>query len=110
MRAMKRAIDGLTRQPDFVLVDGNRVPGDVKGRAIVKGDAKSMSIAAASIVAKVARDRIMCELYKEFPQYGWDRNAGYPTKEHLAALEKYGATIHHRRTYAPVALVIARNP
>jgi ribonuclease HII len=100
MRAMGQAIHKLSTKPDFVLVDGNKVPDEItNGRAVVKGDAKSISIAAASIVAKVTRDRIMTELAKEFPEYDWDKNAGYPTKKHFEALAKYGPTPHHRKTF-----------
>lgn len=102
MRAMERAVAGLGQTPDTCLIDGNRVPAGLRGRAIIKGDAKSLSIAAASIIAKETRDKIMRELALEFPQYGWDRNAGYPTTEHLLAIKKYGITKHHRRTFGPV--------
>lgn len=102
MRAMERAVAGLGQTPDMCLIDGNRVPKNLRGRAIIKGDAKSLSIAAASIVAKETRDKIMRELAAEFPMYGWERNAGYPTAEHLLAIKKYGITKHHRRTFGPV--------
>lgn len=102
MRAMERAVALLSRAPDICLVDGNRVPAGVQGRAVVRGDAKSLSIAAASIVAKETRDKIMRELAAEFPMYGWERNAGYPTTEHLTAIEKYGITVHHRKTFGPI--------
>lgn len=102
MRAMERAVAKLSQKPDYCLVDGNRVPSGIIGNAVVKGDAKSLSIAAASIVAKETRDRIMSELAREFPQYGWDKNAGYPTAQHLNAIEKFGITVHHRRTFGPV--------
>lgn len=102
MRAMERAVAGLGQTPDMCLIDGNRVPAGLRGRTIIKGDAKSLSIAAASIVAKETRDKIMRELALEFPQYGWDKNAGYPTAQHLTAIEKYGVTKHHRRTFGPV--------
>ena len=102
MRAMERAVAGLGQTPDTCLIDGNRVPAGLRGRAMIKCDAKSLSIAAASIIAKETRDKIMRELALEFPQYGWDRNAGYPTTEHIAAIEKYGVTKHHRRTFGPV--------
>ena len=102
MRAMERAVAALLRVPEICLIDGNRVPTGVQGRAIIKGDAKSLSIAAASIIAKETRDKIMHELAAKFPQYGWDRNAGYPTPEHLTAIEKYGITEHHRKTFGPV--------
>lgn len=102
MCAMERAVAGLNQKPDVCLIDGNRVPKNLCGRAIVKGDAKSLSIAAASIIAKETRDRIMHELATQFPMYGWDKNAGYPTTEHLCAIEKYGITEHHRKTFGPV--------
>ena len=102
--AMERAVAGLAVVPGFVLVDGNRLPKALPcpARAVVKGDAKSLSIAAASIVAKVTRDRIMVDLAQQHPGYGWDRNAGYPTKDHLAALLNLGVTPHHRRSFRPV--------
>ena len=102
MRAMERAVAKLSRVPELCLIDGNRVPKNLRGRAVVRGDAKSLSIAAASIIAKETRDKIMHELAQKFPEYGWDRNAGYPTAEHLSAIEKYGVTEHHRRTFGPV--------
>lgn len=102
MRAMERAVDALKTQPEYCLIDGNRVPKNLTGCAVVKGDAKSLSIAAASIIAKETRDRIMHELAEQFPQYAWDKNAGYPTAEHLSAIEKYGITEHHRKTFGPV--------
>jgi ribonuclease HII len=104
--AMKRAIGGLKTEPDFVLVDGNKMPIGINGRAIVKGDAKSISIAAASIIAKVTRDRIMCKLAHEFPQYGWDKNMGYPTAAHLAAISEFGINDHYRKTFGPVKKII----
>ncbi|MBP5485810.1 MAG: ribonuclease HII [Alphaproteobacteria bacterium] len=106
MRAMERAVASLSRAPDICLVDGNRVPAGVQGQAVVRGDAKSLSIAAASIVAKETRDKIMRELATEFPMYGWERNAGYPTAQHLTAIEKYGITKHHRRTFGPVKKIL----
>jgi len=108
MLAMKRALDALPRQPEFALIDGNRLPAGVTGRAVVKGDSKSLSIAAASIVAKEFRDRIMRELSAECPQYGWDKNAGYPTAAHLQAIEKYGINQHYRKTYGPVKKIISK--
>jgi ribonuclease HII len=92
----------LSTKPEFCLVDGNRVPKNLTGEPVVKGDAKSLSIAAASIIAKETRDKIMHELAQKFPEYGWDRNAGYPTAEHLSAIKKYGITKHHRRSFGPV--------
>lgn len=101
---MRRAIDGLPRTPGMALVDGNRLPENLPcpAQAIVKGDDKSLSISAASIIAKVTRDRIMADLAREFPGYGWERNAGYGTKEHLSALKALGVTPHHRRSFRPV--------
>lgn len=103
MLAMRRAVEALPQPPDHALVDGNRLPAlPCPGDALVKGDARCRSIAAASIVAKVTRDRLMAALAAEFPGYGWERNAGYGTKEHLAALETLGVTPHHRRSFRPV--------
>ena len=100
--AMERAAAAL--RADHHLIDGNRVPAALTGRAewIIKGDALCLSIAAASVVAKVSRDRDMVDLAQQHPGYGWERNAGYPTQEHLAALKKLGATPAHRRSFAPV--------
>ena len=104
MLAMERAVAGLAKPTDHVLVDGNRIPPNLTGRAtaIVKGDARSLSIAAASIVAKVWRDRLMVDLAQQHPGYGWERNMGYPTKEHQLALRDLGVTPHHRRSFKPV--------
>ena len=102
MRAMTRAVAALPTRPVACLVDGNRMPAGMPGRAIVKGDAKSISIAAASIIAKETRDRIMRELAAQYPEYGWDKNAGYPTQSHLQAIENYGITKHHRQTFRPI--------
>lgn len=112
MAAMTRAVAGLRLPPDHVLVDGNRVPTALADRAtaVVKGDARSFSIAAASILAKVARDAIMTDLARAHPGYGWDRNAGYPTAEHRAALKTYGVTPHHRRSFAPVHNILCGDP
>jgi ribonuclease HII len=104
MLAMKRAVEGLRLKPAKVLVDGNRLPRiDVLCEAIVGGDAKVRSISAASIVAKVTRDRILAQLHEEFPQYGFAAHKGYSTPEHLEALRTHGPCIHHRRHFAPVA-------
>ena len=104
MLAMERGVAGLTTPADHVLVDGNRIPSGLAGRAacIVKGDARCLSIAAASVVAKVWRDKLMVDLAQQHPGYGWDRNAGYPTKEHQLALRNLGVTPHHRRSFKPV--------
>ncbi|NIY71563.1 ribonuclease HII [Marivivens donghaensis] len=102
--AMVRAVEGLSVQPDHVLVDGNRIPKalPMAAEAIVKGDALSVSIAAASIAAKICRDRLMVDLAQQYPGYGWERNAGYGTSEHLAALREFGVTPVHRRSFKPV--------
>lgn len=102
--AMCRALEGLSVPPDYALIDGNKIPKDIQipAEAIVKGDARSVSIAAASIAAKMCRDQIMVDLAQQFPGYGWERNAGYGTKEHLEALVKKGVTPHHRRSFKPV--------
>lgn len=98
--AMKRSVQKLKLQPDIILVDGNKsFVYDVKVIPIIKGDSKSLSIASASIIAKVVRDKIMMKLAKDYPQYGWDRNKGYPTKEHIEAILKYGACKIHRKTF-----------
>ncbi|MAG96199.1 MAG: ribonuclease HII [Alphaproteobacteria bacterium] len=101
--AMRRAVDNLPMLPDLALVDGNRAPElACTVRTVVKGDALSLSIAAASIIAKVGRDAMMAELDKDCPGYGWRQNAGYGTAQHRAALDRLGPTVHHRRSFAPV--------
>ena len=102
MLAMERAVNKLGLKPQYCLIDGNRLPKDLVGNAVIKGDAKSLSIAAASIIAKETRDRIMCDLAQQFPQYNWDKNAGYPTKSHLQAIEKYGINQHYRKSFGPI--------
>lgn len=102
-RAMQLALDALTVKPDHVLVDGLRVPLiGVTQTAIVKGDCRSFSIAAASVIAKVTRDRLMLALHEQFPAYNFARHKGYATVEHLAALEQHGPSPVHRRSFAPV--------
>jgi ribonuclease HII len=102
--AMGEAIDGLGVRPDMALVDGLRVKGlSVEHEALVKGDGKSLSIAAASVIAKVTRDRMMERMDEEFPEYGFIRNQGYGTKEHLEALKKYGPCRYHRRSFESVS-------
>jgi ribonuclease HII len=108
MLAMQRAISSLRKQiisdPDYILIDGNKIPRlDFPSKAIVRGDEKSLSIAAASIVAKNKRDAFMTSLSKLYPGYGWEKNAGYGTGEHLAAIEREGITVHHRRSFKPIA-------
>jgi len=102
--AMKTAVERLDPSADFVLVDGPYLPQDLPcpGRAVVRGDGISCSIAAASIVAKVIRDRHMAQLARDCPGYGWERNAGYPTVPHRDALRRLGVTRHHRRSFRPV--------
>jgi len=103
MLAMKRAVEGLRLKPAQVLVDGNRLPVlKMPAEAIVKGDAKVASIAAASILAKVHRDRWCATLHERFPDYGFDGHKGYPTADHLAALARHGACPEHRRSFGPV--------
>lgn len=112
MLAMTRAVEGLQRQgqaitPELVLVDGNRLPRwSYRAQAIVKGDSKVAAIAAASILAKVVRDREMCELDSRYPGYGLAGHKGYPTKAHLEALRTLGVTQIHRRSYAPVRALL----
>ncbi|WP_162913318.1 ribonuclease HII [Rhodospirillaceae bacterium SYSU D60014] len=107
--AMRRAVESLPVSPDVALVDGNQAP-DLRcpARTVVKGDQLSLSIAAASIIAKVTRDRIMADLAQTHPGYGWERNAGYGTAEHRAALERLGATPEHRRSFLPVRQCLSR--
>lgn len=101
MLAMKRAVDGLGVVPDLALVDGNRIPENMpcKVMCIVKGDSKSASIAGASVLAKVARDRYMCGLAAKYPEYGFERHKGYPTKFHYEMIEKHGVLDVHRKTF-----------
>ena len=101
--AMKRAVEALSITPQAVLVDGNRLPDlSYPAEAVVKGDSRVPAIAAASILAKVARDGEMQQLHERYPQYGFDRHKGYPTKDHLAALQQHGPLDQHRRSFAPV--------
>jgi ribonuclease HII len=117
MLAMQRAIAALNLIPEasaleMALIDGNRVPAALPCRAtaIVKGDDKSLSIATASIIAKVTRDREMAALAVQHPGYGWERNAGYGTPEHLAGLRQFGVTVWHRQHFAPVAEILKGTP
>ncbi len=102
--AMERAVAGLPRTPDMALIDGNMIPRGltIPARAIIKGDALSVSISAASIMAKICRDCVMRDLAQHYPGYGWDTNAGYPSKSHKEALQNLGVTPHHRRSFKPV--------
>ena len=105
--AMRRAVQGLRLKPSLVLVDGNRLPVlDVRAEAIVKGDARVAAISAASILAKVTRDRWCAELDAQYPEYGFGGHKGYDTAEHLAALRRHGACPEHRRSFSPVAQVL----
>ncbi len=107
--AMRRAVEGLRLLPHRVVVDGNRTPVlTMPVAAIVKGDAKVAAISAASILAKVQRDRLCDELHAQFPSYGFDSHKGYPTPEHLAALQRHGPCTVHRRSFAPVRLALER--
>ena len=109
MLAMERAVANLSLNPEICLIDGNRVPKNLNGIAIIKGDAKSLSVAAASIIAKVTRDNIMHELSVQYPQYNWNKNNGYPTLEHLQAIDKYGINEHYRKTYRPIKERLNKN-
>lgn len=105
--AMTRAYEALGVNADIALIDGNRAPKlSCPTQCVVRGDSISLSIAAASIVAKVARDRLMAELAREFPGYGWETNAGYGTAEHQQGMRLYGVTSHHRRSFSPVRAYI----
>jgi ribonuclease HII len=99
--SMHRALDKLSSSPEFIVVDGNKFKPykKIEHRCIIKGDSKILSIAAASILAKTHRDEYMVGLSKDFPQYNWSKNKGYPTPEHKKAIAKYGASIHHRKSF-----------
>jgi ribonuclease HII len=105
--AMREAVARLASKPKLVLIDGNRAPHlECATRTIVQGDTRCLSIAAASIVAKVARDAMMAELARDYPNHGFDRHKGYSTAEHFAAIARYGVTPHHRRSFRPVQLAL----
>jgi len=109
MLAMRRAVEGLRLKPGKVLVDGNRLPTlGVLAEAVIKGDARVKAISAASILAKVYRDRLCEQLHAEYPQYGFAGHKGYGTPEHLEALMRHGACVHHRRSFSPVAAALVR--
>ena len=111
MLAMRRAVEGLRLKPALVQVDGNRVPPlAVPAQAIVQGDAKVQAISAASILAKVHRDRLCDELHQAYPHHGFDGHKGYPTAEHIAALRLHGVTPHHRRSFGPVKVALGLAP
>ena len=102
--AMTRAVAGLRSAPDHLLIDGAMLPRDLtlSAEAVVRGDARCQSISAASIMAKICRDRVMLSLAQQHPGYGWETNMGYGSKSHIAALQNLGATPHHRRSFRPV--------
>ena len=99
---MKVSVESLSTKPDVVLVDAMTLPITIPQDSIIKGDAKSLAIATASILAKTARDEYMEQLDEEFPMYGFAQHAGYGTKQHLEALEEFGPTIHHRKSFEPI--------
>ncbi len=106
--AMKRAVDGLMVMPDYILTDARTIPDiTISQQGIIRGDALSLTIAAASILAKTARDRMLGELAKKYPGYGFEKHKGYPTPEHCAALQRLGACPEHRTSFAPVSKVLA---
>ena len=109
--AMKRAIKKLNKKPSRVLIDGNKIP-KIKNynlKYVVKGDEKIPEISAASIIAKVARDRLITKMSKKFTKYAWDKNAGYGTKFHLVAIKKFGVTKHHRKMFSPIHNILIHN-
>ncbi|HET7775308.1 MAG TPA: ribonuclease HII, partial [Azospira sp.] len=109
MLAMQRAVAGLAVTPERALVDGNRCPKlEVPAEAVVKGDGKVACIAAASILAKTARDAAMLDLHRLYPDFGFDRHMGYPTADHLARLQQHGPSPVHRRSFGPVKLLLAQ--
>jgi len=107
--AMKRAIKKLKTKPSLVLVDGNKLPliENYKLKSIIKGDQKISEISAASIIAKVSRDRLITNLSKKFKKYSWSKNAGYGTKDHIVAIKKYGVTKFHRKTFKPIHNILS---
>ena len=110
LNAMGRALKGLEGTPDVALVDGNRPPKlPCEVQCIIKGDGLSLSIAAASIIAKVTRDRMMADLAENYPGYGWERNAGYGTKAHQEGLKRLGVTPHHRKSFKPIINILRKS-
>lgn len=108
--AMERAVAALPMRPDYAFVDGNKLPKlPCAAEAVIGGDAKVPAIAAASIIAKVTRDRLMAELCSEYPGYDWAKNAGYGTKSHQNGLETLGVTPHHRKSFAPIKALLAKS-
>jgi len=109
--AMKRAVKKLKKKPTLVLIDGNKIPEikNYKLKSIIKGDQKISEISAASIIAKVSRDRFATNLSKNFKKYNWAKNAGYGTKDHMVAIKKYGITKFHRKTFKPIHNILSLN-
>ena len=109
--AMKRAVKKLKKKPTLILIDGNKIPEikDYKLKSIIKGDQKISEISAASIIAKVSRDRFVTNLSKNYKKYNWAKNAGYGTKDHMAAIKKYGITKFHRKTFKPIHNILSLN-
>ena len=107
--AMLDAIKNMKVKPEYLLIDAMRLNTDIPSNSIIKGDSKSLSIAAASVIAKVERDRMMLELDKKYPYYDFKNNKGYPTKKHIEAIKEHGITSLHRKTYGPVKEYLERN-
>tara|TARA_B100001250_G_scaffold334979_1_gene301061 strand:- start:434 stop:1006 length:573 start_codon:yes stop_codon:yes gene_type:complete len=107
--AMKRAVKKLKKKPEIVLIDGNKLPkiDNYKLKNIIKGDEKIPEISAASIIAKVSRDRLVSRLSKKFKNYYWDKNSGYGTKDHIRAIRKFGVTKYHRKTFQPIYNILS---
>ena len=107
--AMKRSIKKLKSKPSLIMIDGNKLPimSGYKLKSIIKGDEKVAEISAASIIAKVSRDRLISKMSKKFTKYAWNRNSGYGTKEHLKAIKKFGVTKHHRKTFGPIHNILS---
>jgi Ribonuclease HII len=106
---MKRAVKKLKKKPEIVLIDGNKLPkiDNYKLKNIIKGDEKIPEISAASIIAKVSRDRLVSRLSKKFKNYYWEKNSGYGTKNHIRAIRKFGVTKHHRKTFQPIYNILS---
>ena len=107
--AMKRSIKKLKSKPSLIMIDGNRLPimSGYKLKSIIKGDQKVPEISAASIIAKVSRDRLISKISKKFTKYAWNKNSGYGTKQHIKAIKKFGITKHHRKTFSPIHNILS---